>query len=220
MNPQPTAAPRITTHGHLDFPAARRQITGGPWHMGQAWLDAEHPGLRVASVHFAWEPDAFWVLAHLPDDDIATASTADNQDLWSLGDVFEIFIERDGIPAYLELHTSPAGHRLHLAFPRDWREKIQSGTATLDTFRQHPVGFPSLVNKPEGENAWEVLAKVPSKILAPSEPLAAGQILNASFCRYDAGSNGEKAILSSTSPHSKPNYHHRHDWRKIRLANA
>ncbi len=87
MTTQPTLAPRISTTSTLDFPTAHQQITGGPWEMHQAWLDKEHPDLLVASVYFAWEPSAFWVLAHLPDQDIATASTADNQDMWELGPV-------------------------------------------------------------------------------------------------------------------------------------
>ncbi len=221
MNEQyPADAPRIVTTGHMDFTEARQKITGGPWLLRQTWLDAEQPGLRTASVHFAWEPNAFWVLARLTDDEITTASTADNQDLWALGDVFEVFIGRDGIPDYLELHTSPSGHRLHLAFPSDWREIAQSGTARLDDFRQSPIKFSSLVNKLREENAWEVLTKIPAQILPPSNPLTAGQILNVSFCRYDAGSNGDDAILSSTSPHAQADYHRRHEWRNIQLADA
>lgn len=215
----PTPAPRITTSGTLDFASAHRQITGGPWKMRQAWLEKEHPQLLVASVYFAWEPEAFWVLAHLPDNHITTDSTADSQDLWTLGDVFEVFIERDGIPFYLELHTAPAGHRLHLAFPQNWRDQIAQGKATLDNYRQSPVAFPAWVNKPHGANFWEVLTNVPATILAPYDPFIAGQILNASFCRYDAG-NTKKPILSSTSPHLIPNYHHRHDWQKIQLDEA
>lgn len=220
MTTQPSIAPRLNTVEPPDFSTASQQITGGPWEMRQAWLDKEHPDLLIASVYFAWEPSAFWVLAHLPDRHITTASTADNQDMWLLGDVFEIFIERTGVPFYLELHATPAGHRLHLAFPQNWQEKIKNGEAALDTFRQNPVGFPAWINKPEGANFWEVLTKVPAAILPHAEPFSAGQILNASFCRYDATDENEKAILSSTSPHTVLNYHHRHDWRQIQLSSS
>jgi len=168
-------------------------------------------------VRFGWQPDALWVLADLDDDFITSRSTDHDQDMWLLGDVFEIFIARKDEPFYLELHVTPHNHRLHLIWPADVMEKIQSKVATLDDFRRPHSAFDSWVQKPEGECKWQVLARIPASILPNGQTFEAGQILELSFSRYDSGPEGTPDILSSTSPHRELSYHRRHEWREVIL---
>lgn len=188
--------------------------------MQQAWLAKADENMRSASVRFGWEPDALWVIADLPDDFITSQSTDHDQDMWTLGDVFEIFIARKDSPFYLELHVTPHNHRLHLHWSVEGMEKIQAKQATLDEFRRPPSAFDSWVQKPEGQNKWQVLARIPANIIPDGAPFGDGQKFELSFSRYDAGPEGTPDILSSTSPHCELSYHRRHEWREVVLKNG
>lgn len=217
----PFLAHKISHIKAADFAEAAKKISGESWVMQQAWLAKPDEKLRSASVRFGWEQDAFWVLADLADDFITSRSTDHNQEMWMLGDVFEIFIARKESPFYLELHVTPHNHRLHLHWPTEGIEKIRTKKATLDEFRRPPSEFNSWVQKPEDQNKWQVLARIPAKILPDGQGFAVGQKLDLSFSRYDAGPEGASAtILSSTSPHRELNYHRRHEWREVMLENA
>lgn len=201
----------------MTFAQAEKAITGGPWKMGQGWAATLPAGFKAAKIRYAWEPDALWILADLPDDYITTRSTADNQDMWTLGDVFEIFVERQGARKYAELHVTPKNHRLHLLFPHGAIEKIRRDVSILPSFKQSPVGFESRVRRPRGRAAWQVLVKIPAKIIFPGKRFCEGVSLNISFSRYDYGRRGQDPVLSSTSPHRRTEFHNRPDWRGMIL---
>ena len=139
--------------------------------------------------------------------------------MWTLGDVFEVFIARKGSPEYLELHVTPHNHRLHLICSLENTAKLRAKQASLDDFRRPPSAFDSWVLKPEGQKKWQVLARIPCGTLPDGKPFAAGDRLELSFSRYDAGPEGTPDILSSTSPHRELNYHRRHEWREAVLKN-
>lgn len=210
-------ATRVDLIGSGDFVEAAKKLGTEAWTMRQAWLAKPDENLRPATVRFGWEPEAFWVLAELPDDFIASRSSNHGQDMWTLGDVFEIFIARKDLPFYLELHVTPHNHRLHLCWSADGLEKIRSQKAKFDQFRRPPSAFDSWVLQPAGQNKWRVLARIPSSILPNGENFAEGHHLELSFSRYDAGPKGTPDILSSTSPHQKLSYHRRHEWREVLL---
>ena len=215
----PTQSPRIESISAGDFAEAAKKLGTESWTMQQAWLAKPDENLRPASVRFGWENDAFWVLADLPDDFIASRSTDHNQDMWMLGDVFEIFIARKDSPHYLELHVTPHNHRLHLICSLENTQKIRDKKASLDDFRRPPSAFDSWVKKPEGQNKWQVLVRIPSSTLPDGKSFTVGDKLELSFSRYDAGPEGTPDILSSTSAHQKLSYHRRHEWREIVLKN-
>jgi len=211
------AAPRIFHMECGNFAAAAKSLGGEAWTMQQGWLAIPEKTFRPASVRLGWEPDAFWVLADLHDDFITTRSSDHNQDMWLLGDVFEIFIARKGSPFYIELHVTPHNHRLHLQLTAEDLEKIRSKHAALDEFRCSASTFDSWVLQPHGQNKWQVLARIPSTILPDGQAFETGQQLELSFSRYDAGPEGAPDVLSSTSPHRELNYHRRHEWREVVL---
>jgi len=215
-----SAAPRVFHMESGNFTAAAKGLGDDVWTMQQDWLTTPEKNVRPATVRFGWEPDAIWVLADLHDDFITSRSTDHNQDMWLLGDVFEIFIARKGSPFYIELHVTPHNHRLHLQLTAEDLEKIRSKNATLDEFRRSPSAFDSWVLQPSGQNKWQVLARIPSTILPEGKPFAAGEKLELSFSRYDSGPEGTPNVLSSTSPHLELNYHRRHEWREVVLQGA
>jgi hypothetical protein len=211
----PTPAPRIEQLIAGDFQAAGIAITGGPWTMQQAWLRKPDKAFRPAVVRFAWETDALWVLADLSDDFVTARSTAHNQKLWMLGDVFEIFVARNRTPFYLELHVNPKGHKLHLRLSPEIVRRMKAGEHVFDESQASVSEFDGWVKK--GKGGWQVLARVPAAILPNGKPFRPGQKLDISFSRYDAGPKGTPEILSSTSPHKALSYHRRHEWGQIVL---
>lgn len=200
-----------------DFSSAGEALVFEPWTMGQAWRDDVQEGFRPAAVRLGWHPEALWVLADLSDDYIVSDSTDHNQDLWTLGDVFEVFIARRDSPWYLELHVTPHNHRLHLRWTAEGFADIRDKKKTLDDFRADPGAFESWVRQAPDGQGWQVLMRIPASILPDGEDFSAGGRLDISFSRYDVGAQGTPEILSSTSPHTKLNYHLRSEWRSVEL---
>jgi hypothetical protein len=188
-----------------------------PWKMQQAWLAKEVRGFQAGTVSMAWQPDALYVLALLPDREIFSRSSADGQELWTLGDVFEIFVRRENSPTYLELHVSPNGHQLHLRWTEAGMQRIKDKKAVLKDFMADSREFESRVFPLGRRKGWAVFARIPARILPDGAAFAAGEVLSISFSRYDTDGRGENAVLSSTSPHEKLSYHRLHEWRKIVL---
>lgn len=213
----PYAVPHTSDVECGNFASAAQFLKAEPWIMQQGWLTAPEKALRPTTVRFGWEPTALWILADLTDDFITSQSTDHDQEMWRLGDVFEIFIARKDSPFYIELHVTPHNHRLHLCFPHDGLGKIRTGQATLDDFRRPPSAFDSWVLQAPEQNQWRVLARVPSSILPDGCAFATGERLELSFSRYDSGPNGTPDVLSSTSLHRELNFHRRHEWREVVL---
>lgn len=202
-----------------DFDTAVRLLGPGDLDLGQSWRS--HPETRFCSgrVCLGWEPQALWVLGRLADDAVHTRSTDHGQNMWELGDVFEIFVGPSGESRYLELHVTPSNHRLHLEWTangfRDFREEREP----LDAFRQRPGQFDSWVRQNQLQAEWLALVRIPAGLITGGGPMAAGRRLKVSFSRYDA-SPEYPPVLSSTSRHQELDFHRRHEWSHIFLAPA
>lgn len=211
------AAPKLNLSRAGEFAAARREITGGPWSLGQAWRVEPVNGLRCGTVRFGWDPDALWVLAELPDDYIITRSTGHDQRMWELGDVFEIFVQRQHSRYYLELHVTPKNHRLLLQWTKTGLAEVSAKRRLLEEFQRPGDLFESWVRVRKNPNRWQLLVRLPAAVLPGGSPFQPRQKLSVSFSRYDAGRKGTASILSSTSPHRKLDFHRRHEWRSVVL---
>jgi len=194
-------------------------IFSSPWRMQQAWLESEQENFLPGTISMAWEPDALFVFAVLPDEQIFSASTADDQQLWTLGDVFEIFIRRESSPVYLELHVTPNEHQLHLEWTEEGMAKIRAKQAELKDFMRDARAFQAEVSKLAENKGWAVFARIPASILPDGTPFAPGEKLSISFSRYDTDGEGQNAVLSSTSPHEKQklSFHRLQEWRSVIL---
>lgn len=168
----------------------------------------------------AWEPRGLRVVADLPDREVFSESSSHGQKLWMLGDVFEIFLQREGSSRYLELHVSPNNHRLHLRWSSDSFQRVREGAATVEDVAGDPHAFGSEVIRLPRGGGWRVIAFVPASIVPGGKPFREGDLLRMSLSRYDADGNGGNPILSSTSPHEAASYHRRHEWLPARLGAA
>lgn len=172
----------------------------------QAWREAPEPELAPGTVRMAWNEAGFWVLATLEDACVFTRAESDQQRLWTLGDVFEIFLRDLAGEEYLELHTAPNGCRLQLRFASGRViEQMRDGEAVFEDALAREECFRSEVRLVAG--GWQVLACVP----------VTGRRLKVSFGRYDYRDAETPPVLSSTSPHAELNYHRQHEWREVVL---
>lgn len=202
----------------MDFAAAADALSSAPWLLGQAWRASPQESFRPGTVFLGWRPDALWVLAGLDDDHVVSRSTGHGQDMWTLGDVFEVFIARRGSPWYLELHVTPNNHRLHLRWTAEDFSAVRGGGRAAADFRAAPGAFDSRARRTPGGTGWQALLRIPAAVVPAGAAWSAGEELELSFSRYDTGPEGSPEILSSTSPHTAADYHRRSEWRPARLA--
>lgn len=201
--------PRLAAFEESDWEAVSTAFEDAlvlPFH--QAWLEAPERDFRGGEVRLGWTGEGLWVLARMEDACVFTQATGDNQWLWTLGDVFEIFVRDMAGDEYLELHTAPTGHRLQLRFASDQViAHLRDGLLELEELVVDEPLFRVQVRTVA--DGWEVLACVTA---------IKGGALRASFSRYDYRSSDAPPILSSTSPHREVNYHRQHEWTELRLA--
>jgi len=183
-------------------PVALRQVVG------------ERSDFSTGTVRIVCCPEALLVRADLRDGEVFTRATGDSQYFWEMGDVFEIFLEADGAGYYTEMHVAPGNHRMHMRIrPEDYLS-MKAGVLTPADLMVRPPEFESRCEVVPG--GWVVEAVVPVEAVQPCGKISGDSRWRASFCRYDAGSDGLVPVLSSTSCHQgKINFHARADWRTL-----
>lgn len=183
----------------IRIPRLSAETDGALFHLAQPWRAHPEEKFRAGTVRLAWVPGTLIARADLQDDDVRTTAAADNQNLWELGDVFEIFLQAEGSPGYTELHVAPNGKKLHLRFP---------GKIPGD-----PAGFAASAAAIPG--GWRIEALIPPGICGLPD-FHAGQHLRVSFCRYDASGAGTP-VLSTSSPHRVISFHRPEEWARAVL---
>lgn len=200
-----------------DWDAVTAAFAGAPsLTLSQPWLPVPQDRFRSGEVRIGWRPGALWIRALLDDECVICRATADNQYMWDMGDTFEMFVRAADGEEYFELHATPSGHRLQLAFASD---------QTIRQLRDQEIKLEDLVvAKPLFRFAartlaggWEVLAEIPASTLRwPDEGMAGREIL-LSFGRFDAAADGSTPVMSCSSPHRELNFHLQQDWSRAVL---
>jgi hypothetical protein len=170
--------------------------------MQQAWLEAPEADFLAAAIRVGWTPTSLLVRADLPDRDIFTQATESNQRMWELGDVFEIFLQAADRSEYVELHVTPPNLRLQLYFQ----------SAGKPATRLDDGAFASRVKIDSENQRWTVYAEIPARLVSGRDSIHAEESWHFSFSRYDASRDGQRPVLSSTSPHQVLNFHRVHEW--------
>lgn len=183
-----------------------------PVALGQ--VGGELPGFSAGAVRIVWCPETLLVRADLRDGEVFTRATGDSQYFWEMGDVFEIFLEADGAGYYTEMHVAPGNHRMHMRIRPEDCLSMKAGMLTPADLMVRPPEFESRCEVVPG--GWVVEAVVPVDAVQPGGKISGDSRWRASFCRYDAGSDGRVPVRSSTSFHQgKINFHARGDWRTL-----
>ena len=180
--------------------------------MRQAWLTEPEPDFSPATIRTGWRNDSFLVFAKLEDADIFTRATAHNQRMWELGDVLEIFLSPENSASYVEFHVTSNNMRLQLRFPDTATlRRAQAANQFDDLLLTDGVFHSHAWAEPENKR-WFVLAEIPTVAVCGTNQPLAGMKWRFSFSRYDYIRGRQKPILSSTSPHARPDFHRREDW--------
>lgn len=178
---------------------------------GQAWRDHPQAELQPGWVRVGHDGEDVWVAAELCDDQPSNAARGLNQETFQLGDVFEIFVRPEAQESYHEIHITPENQYLQLR----WPSTDHFGRA--GHFTQFFVTDPLLISKTWVESRrWRILASLRGREVSESR-LEEGQNWLLSFSRYDYQPGRAAPVLSSCSPHSKPNYHRAHEWTRFVL---
>jgi hypothetical protein len=184
--------------------------------MSQAWREKPEENLRPGCVKLGWQKGSLLVFARLTDDRVFTTATKDNDLLWKMGDVFEMFLRDSSRPEYLELHIAPNGRRLQLRFPDSQAiGRLRDGNSELKDYMVEESLFDFSARKTL--HGWEVFAEVPLVSLGSTGDIVQGASVTASFSRYDYIDEKTPPVLSSTSEHKELNYHRQHEWKQLNL---
>jgi hypothetical protein len=178
----------------------------------QAWSPETLPGFASASVQVGWREDALLVFVELPDRDIFTAAIALNQRMWELGDTFEMFLRPSGQVAYVEFHVTPNNQRLQLRIPGSKALNRARATNQFEEFLLSGNAFHSVTWVQPRSRKWFVYAAIPAMTVCGQTRICAGSQWHFSFCRYDYTRGHTEPVISSTSPHAKPDFHQQQDW--------
>ena len=156
-----------------------------------------------ATTFVGWTDDTLWIIAQMADDDVFSHATEDNQRTWELGDVFEVFWKAPDEAGYHEFHVTPTNCRMALGLPSTQTiGQIRSGHAQHEDFLVAPDTIQTLVTVSQGK--WI------AHVLLPRQNQK-GDLIQMSFCRYDAHRDGTVDFYSS-SPHPVPDFHRPQDW--------
>jgi hypothetical protein len=183
-----------------------------PYSLKQAWRPENEPDFAPAQASAGWCEDSLFVFAELTDADIFSRAEKNNEKLWELGDAFEIFLMPEGQKSYFEFHIAPNNVWLQLRFPEIGAVSRIRATGSCEEFLVHEPLFNFKVwTQPESKR-WFVLAQIPAKSVCEKIAPLPGLRWKFSFSRYDYTHGREKPVISSTSAHSVPNFHHVHEW--------
>ena len=176
------------------------------WEYGQPWLPQMEPAFTPGQVSVGRENDDLLVHADLHDEHVMRKAFPFNFPAFMHCDAFEVFLGPADEKAYYELHVTPSNSVLQLFF---------DGTEGKKSLEERMVAAPLFTSETQlTPKGWSVLARIPLKGLF----LSAHAEWLLSFGRYDYTPGQTKPVISSTSPHAICNFHRKHEWRRVSLA--
>lgn len=188
--------------------------------LGQAWLASPEADFTPASVRSGWRGNSLLVFAELEDTDVFTRVTANNQRIWEMGDAFEIFLQPDDSPGYVEFQVAPNNRHLQLKFDNIADVEQVRASKAFEEFLLPGEAFHSWVWIQPELRRWFVCAEIPAaSVWRAGQPLH-GAEWRFSFCRYDYIRGRREPIISSSSPHPAADFHRRQEWGVLRFVPA
>ena len=180
--------------------------------LGQFWkgLDAL-PAERAHALVGASETGLnFYV--YLRDSDIYSRATADDQKMWTLGDVAEFFIKPGGGRTdYWEIHITPNDFIMDIYIPD--RERFMAGKISWDE-----VVAPSSQTRKRvrvGDGYWAVEACVPWAAFGLNGIPEGGVGWHIAVCRYNYAGGSDDPELSSTASFSQASFHRHEEYTQL-----
>lgn len=176
------------------------------WSFGQPWLPQPDPAFVPGQVTLGFSENALFIRAELTDSHPIQNAFAFNFPAFMQCDALEIFLGPADGKAYYELHVAPSNSVLQLYF---------DGSGARKTIEDHAVAEPLFTSWTAlTASRWSVEARISlGKLFGGEHPE-----WHISFGRYDRTPGIQKPVISSTSPHAVCDFHRKHEWRHVRLA--
>ncbi len=181
----------------------------------QAWLDELAAGFSPARVRTGWRGNSLLVFAELADLDIYNDATRLNQRAWELGDVFEMFLRPVKQKSYVEFQVTPNNQRLQMRYADGGALARVREMNCLDGVLMTEDAFYSMTWIERRERRWQVYAEIAARSVCGSDESIEGTDWRFSFSRYDYTRGVTEPVISSTSPHAKPDFHRQHEWGRV-----
>ncbi|MGH7953093.1 MAG: hypothetical protein ACREFE_14420 [Limisphaerales bacterium] len=186
----------------------------------QAWLPKPEADFAPAIVRAGWRDHSLLLFAELTDADIFTRATDHHQRFWELGDTFEIFLRPVEQKSYVEFHVTPNNLRLQLRFADagalEHSRKIDSFENV--TVHDNLFHFKTWIQSNGGR--WFAFAEIPAGSVGEKSKSLPGSKWLFSFSRYDYTRGRNEPVISSTSAHTKPDFHCQNEWGTLRFEPA
>lgn len=182
---------------------------GAKLEFGQSWLPKPDADLRPGAVWLGVEGGRLLVLAKLTDHAPANRAKTWNEATWMTGDVLELFFQAEGREGYFEFHVTPENQRLQLFFPSSAAFREKRGHRHWSIMESR---FESMARIVDGGEGWEVAMAVPLATVLDLPREGGSRRFRFSFSRYDFQPGRIKPVTSSTSPLSRPDFHHVPEW--------
>jgi hypothetical protein len=183
----------------------------------QKWRKKEEPHFSPMLIRTGWCDNILFLFAELTDTDIFTLATKNSQRFWELGDVFEVFLRPRIQKSYVELQVAPNNKRLQLRYQNARAVIHARKLGTSDHLLIHGRAFLSSTWICAAEQKWYVFVKIPAKTVCEQAILSPGVEWLFSFSRYDYTHDSKRPVISSTSPHKKPDFHRHTEWQVMRF---
>jgi hypothetical protein len=178
----------------------------------QAWQPEPSPHFTPAEVRVGWWDESLLVFAELTDADIHSSATELNQRMWELGDTFEMFLRPADQEPYLEFHVTPNNQRLQLRIANTTALRRAQAANEFDEFLLPGEVFHSTTWVQPERQRWFVFADIPTGAVSGQTGVIIGSRWHFSFSRYDYTRDVAEPVISSTSPHVRPDFHRQEEW--------
>ena len=195
-----------------DFGGAQpgKYIGCPPLRLRQHWAGPQAVPREGGVAYAGCASEGLCFYACLQDSDIFSRATADDQRMWTLGDVVEFFVKPGRQrPDYWEIHLTPNGYMMDL-YIAERGAFLQGGTAAFAEALSHRSGSRFAVASFPDQRKWAAEICIPWGAFGGSGAPAAGVAWQFAVCRYNCNGGLENPELSSVAPFTVLSFH-RHE---------
>ena len=198
----------------VQHPEKYRDCTRLP--LKQFWRGAEAMPTESGHAYVGAAEAGLCFYTYFQDSDVFSTATADNQKMWTLGDVVEFFI-KPGLDQseYWEIHVTPNDFILDIYIPV--RGKMQSGEITWDALLAPESGATKRVEVGDDDDGchWAVELIIPWQAFDLTSRPVSGVIWPFAVCRYNYNQGLADPELSSTALLTIPSFHQYEDFTQL-----
>ncbi len=180
--------------------------------LGQFWKGPDSLPSESAHVYIGASDEGLCFYIYMQDGDIFSRATADNQKMWTLGDVAEFFV-KPGVERsdYWEIHVTPNDFVMDIYIPE--REKFMGGEITWEQVIAPDSHTIKRVHV--GADHWAVEARVPWRAFGLEGIPTQGTAWQIAVCRYNCTGGLENRELSSTAAFSQASFHRYEEYTQL-----